>query len=160
MSKIEVEKKGINMENRNIIFNLGIFGNFEEIRNEFNSGKTRTRVVKIDGIKLRMDLGSTIHVYYQYTYTSKKEYLKTMDISLAMVKINGNFTKAWDKANSLIEWDKVFTQEYFQEKIQEVHAANRRKNRAERLKKELAEAKQRVQEKEDELTALEESEEE
>ena len=140
---------------RNMKFNLGVFGNFEEIRSEFERGRGRTRVVKIDGIKLRMDIGSTIHVYYQYTYRSKDEYLKTMDISLAMVKINGNFTKAWDKANSLIEWDKVFTKEYFDEKIQEVHAANRRKNREERLKRELAEAKKLVQEKEDELTALE-----
>lgn len=148
------------MRSRNIEFNLGIFGNFEEIRSEYENGKTRTRIVEIDDIKLRMDLGSTIHVYYQYTYLSKNEYMKTMDINLAMVKINSNFTKAWDKADSLIEWDKVFTKEYFQEKIQEVHAENRRKNRAERLRKELLEAKQRVQEKEDELTALEESEEE
>ena len=59
------------MRNRNIEFNLGIFGNFEEIRSEYESGKTRTRVVEIDCIKLRMDLGSTIHVYYQYTYRSK-----------------------------------------------------------------------------------------
>lgn len=152
------------MKNRNIEFNLGIFGNFEEIRSEYERGRSpnlitpRTRVVKIDDIKLRMDIGSTIHVYYQYTYRSKDEYLKTMDINLAMVKINGNFTKAWDKVDSLIEWDKVFTKDYFNEKIQEVHATNRRKNRAERLRKELLEAKQRVQEKEDELTALEEAE--
>lgn len=143
------------MKNRNITFNLGVFGNFEEIRSEFERGRSRTRVVKIDDIKLRMDIGITIHVYYQYTYTSKKEYLKTMDINLAMVKINGNFTKAWDKVDSLIEWNKVFTRDYFNEKIQEVHAANRRKNREERLKRELAEAKKLVQEKEDELTALE-----
>ena len=143
------------MKNRNITFNLGVFGNFEEIRGEFERGRGRTRVVKIDDIKLRMDIGSTIHVYYQYTYTSKKEYLKTMDINLAMVKINGNFTKAWDKVDSLIEWNKVFTRDYFNEKIQEVHAANRRKNREERLKRELAEAKKLVQEKENELTALE-----
>lgn len=148
------------MENRNITFNLGIFGNFEEIRNEFNNGKTRTRVVEIDDIKLRMDLGSTIHVYYQYEYRSKDEYLKTMDINLAVVKINSNFTKAWDKANSLIEWDKVFTKEYFQEKIQEVHAANRKKNRLEKLRKELHQAKQLVLDKENAITALEESEEE
>ena len=143
------------MKNRNITLNLGVFGNFEEIRVQFERGRGRTRVVKIDDIKLRMDIGSTIHVYYQYTYTSKKEYLKTMDINLAMVKINGNFTKAWDKVDSLIEWNKVFTRDYFNEKIQEVHAANRRKNREERLKRELAEAKKLVQEKENELTALE-----
>ena len=148
------------MRNRNIEFNLGIFGNFEEIRNEYESGKTRTRVVEIDHIKLRMDLGSTIHVYYQYTYRSKDEYLKTMDINLAMIKINSNFTKAWDKVDSLIEWDKVFTKDYFNEKIQEVHAENRRKNRLEKLRKELHQAKQLVKDKENEITALEESEEE
>lgn len=148
------------MRNRNIEFNLGIFGNFEEIRSEYESGKTRTRVVEIDDITLRMDLGSTIHVYYQYTYRSKDEYLKTMDINLAMIKINSNFTKAWDKADSLIEWDKVFTKDYFNEKIQEVHAENRRKNRLEKLRKELHQAKQLVKDKENEITALEESEEE
>lgn len=143
---------------RNITFNLGIFGNFEEIRSEYERGRGRTRVVEIDDIKLRMDIGNTIHVYYQYEYRSKKEYLKTMDIILAMVKINSNFTKAWDKANSLIEWDKVFTKDYFNEKIQEVHAENRRKNRLEKLRKELHQAKQLVKDKENELTALEESE--
>lgn len=145
---------------RNITFNLGIFGNFEEIRSEYERGRGRTRVVEIDDIKLRMDIGNTIHVYYQYEYRSKKEYLKTMDIILAMVKINSNFTKAWDKANSLIEWDKVFTKDYFNEKIQEVHAENRRKNRLEKLRKELHQAKQLVKDKENEITALEKSEEE
>lgn len=154
------------MENRNITFNLGIFGNFEEIRSEYERGSSpnkitpKARVVEIDDIKLRMDIGSYINVYYQYTYRSKDEYLKTMDINLAVVKINSNFTKAWDKANSLIEWDKVFTKEYFQEKIQEVHAANRKKNRLEKLRKELHQAKQLVLDKENAITALEESEEE
>lgn len=154
------------MKNRNIEFNLGIFGNFEEIRSEYERGMSpnlitpRTRIVEIDGTKLRMDIGTYIHVYYQYTYRSKDEYLKTMDINLAMVKINGNFTKAWDKTDSLIEWDKVFTKEYFNEKIQEVHAENRRKNRLEKLRKELHQAKQLVKDKENEITALEESEEE
>lgn len=143
------------MENRNITFNLGIFGNFEEMRSEFERGNCKTRVVTINGIKMRMDVSNTIYVYYCHTYTTREGYQKTIEPRLATVKINGNFTKAWDKVNSLIEWDKVFTQEYYDEKVQELHAANRRKNRIENLKKELLEAKQLVKDKENELTALE-----